>query len=236
MMPGGPVELAGPSSCLQENIMAESSARSSTTVATVPAESSEATARSGFQATDLALIAVFAALIAVLAIIPPLFMIGAVPFALQMIGVMAAPMILGSVRGGCAVGLYILVGALGLPVFAGQASGPGVLLGASGGFLIGYLVGAFVAGAASTAVLRARPRRQLLPVLLYLVALLDMIVIYVLGIAGMMINAGMSLSASLAANALFFAIDLIKAALVVAISTAVFKAFPRMLPVPHGAR
>ena len=67
--------------------------------------------RNGFQATDLALIAVFAALIAVLAVIPPMFMVGAVPFALQMVAVMLAPMVLGSIRGGCAVGLYILVGA-----------------------------------------------------------------------------------------------------------------------------
>ena len=47
-----------------------------------------------FQATDLALIAVFGALIAVLAIIPPLFAIGAVPFAIQMIAVMLAPLVL----------------------------------------------------------------------------------------------------------------------------------------------
>ena len=81
-----------------------------------------------FQATDLALIAVFAALIAVLAIIPPLFAIGAVPFAIQMIAVMLAPLVLGGVRGGSANALYLIVGALGLPVFAGQSSGPGVLL------------------------------------------------------------------------------------------------------------
>lgn len=197
-----------------------------------PAPSGGRPARSGLGATDLALIAVFAALIAVLAIIPPLFMIGAVPFALQMIGVMVAPMLLGSVRGGLSVGLYILVGVLGLPVFAGQASGPGVLLGATGGFLIGYLVGAFAAGAVATAVLRARPRRQLLPVLLFAVALLDMVVIYALGIAGMMINAGMSLRAALVGNGIFFAIDLIKAVLVVAIALAVLRAFPRMLPAP----
>ena len=51
--------------------------------------------RNGFQATDLALIAVFAALVAVLAVIPPMFMVGAVPFALQMVAVMLAPMVLG---------------------------------------------------------------------------------------------------------------------------------------------
>ncbi len=230
MMRNGSAVVAGPDPCLQENTMADSSVPSSTPATTaVPASR-------GFQATDLALIAVFAALIAVLAIIPPLFMIGAVPFALQMIAVMAAPMILGSLRGGCAVGLYLLVGLLGLPVFAGQSSGPGVLLGASGGFLIGYLLGAFAAGAVATAVLRARPRRRVLPVLLYLVALVDMVVIYALGIAGMMVNAGMSLPVALAANGIFMVVDLLKAALVVAIAVAVFTAFPRLMPAPRKAR
>jgi biotin transport system substrate-specific component len=220
-MPDGPVRAAGPSLRVQENTMADSSAPVS---------------RSRFQATDLALIAVFAALIAVLALIPPLFMVGAVPFALQMIGVMLAPIVLGSVRGGCALGLYFIVGLLGLPVFGGQTSGPGVLLGATGGFIIGFIVGAFVAGAASTAVLRARPRQQMLPVLLYLVAVLDLVFVYVFGVAGMMINVGMSLTAAVTANAIFAALDLAKAVLVVAIAIAIFKAFPRMLPAVRGSR
>lgn len=199
------------------------------------ADSSAPASRSGFQATDLALIAIFAALIAVLAIIPPLFMVGAVPFALQMVGVMLAPMVLGSVRGGCAIGLYLVVGLLGLPVFGAQTSGPGVFLGATGGFLVGFLVGAFVSGAASTAVLRARPRQRMLPVLLYIVALIDLVFVYVFGAAGMMVNAGMSLTAALTANAVFAALDLLKAVLVVAIAIAIFKAFPRMLPAVRAA-
>ncbi|HAP97648.1 MAG TPA: biotin transporter BioY, partial [Cutibacterium acnes] len=52
----------------------------------------------------------------------------------------------GSIRGGCAVSLYILVGALGLPVFSGGSSGIGVLVGPTGGYLWGWLIGAFVAG------------------------------------------------------------------------------------------
>lgn len=198
-----------------------------------PEPARTAPAKRGFEATDIALIAVFAALIAVLAIIPPLFAIGAVPFALQMIAVMAAPMILGSLRGGAAVGLYLVVGLLGLPVFSGQTSGPGVLFGASGGFLLGYFFGAFVAGALATAVLRSRPRRSVLPILLYLVALVDMVVIYAFGVAGMMINAGMSLRVAVAANGLFMAVDLVKAVLVVIIAVAVFTAFPRLMPAPR---
>lgn len=199
---------------------------------------SEPTARPralGFQGTDLALIAVFAALVAVLSVIPPLFVVAAVPFALQMIGVMLTPLVLGPARSTAALGLYVLVGLLGLPVFAGQSSGPGVLLGASGGFLVGYVVAAPVAGLAAGAVLRRRPRRNRLGVQLYLVVLVDIVVVYAFGIAGMMVNASLSLPAALAANGLFLVVDLVKGVLVVAIAVAVLTAFPRLMPAVRRA-
>lgn len=192
----------------------------------------------GFQGTDLALIAVFAALVAVLSVIPPLFVVAAVPFALQMIGVMLTPLVLGPARGTAALSLYVLVGLLGLPVFAGQSSGPGVLLGASGGFLVGYVAAALVAGLVAAPVLRRRPRRSRLGVQLYLVVLVDIVVVYAFGIAGMMINASLSLTAALAANGLFLVVDLVKGVLVVAIAVAVLTAFPRLMPAVRrtGAR
>lgn len=191
---------------------------------------------SGFQGTDLALIAVFAALVAVLSVIPPLFVVAAVPFALQMVAVMLAPLVLGAVRGGSALALYLVVGLLGLPVFAGQSSGPGVLLGATGGFLIGYVVAALVAGALATAVLRRRPRRPVLAVQLYAVALIDLVVVYAVGIVGMMVNASLSFPAAVAANGLFMIGDLVKALLAVAIAVAVLTAFPRLMPAARERR
>ncbi|AXE38560.1 biotin transporter BioY [Acidipropionibacterium virtanenii] len=190
----------------------------------------------GFQGTDLALIAVFAALVAVLSVIPPLFVVAAVPFALQMVAVMLAPLVLGAVRGGSALALYLVVGLLGLPVFAGQSSGPGVLLGATGGFLIGYVVAALVAGALATAVLRRRPRRPVLAVQLYAVALIDLVVVYTVGIVGMMVNASLSFPAAVAANGLFMIGDLVKALLAVAIAVAVLTAFPRLMPAARERR
>ena len=174
-----------------------------------------------FQATDLALIAVFAALIAVLAIIPPLFAIGAVPFAIQMIAVMLAPLVLGGVRGGSANALYLIVGALGLPVFAGQSSGPGVLFGPTGGYIWGFVLGGFVSGAVATQMLSRRPRKAMLPVHLYLVAIVDLLVIYLCGVLGLVGFAKMGFGAALAANGPLLLIDLI--------------AFPRLLPAARTA-
>lgn len=186
--------------------------------------------RKGFQATDLALIAVFAALVAVLAIIPPIFMVGTVPFAIQMIAVMLAPMVLGSVRAGCAMALYVIVGALGLPVFSGGASGVGVLVGPTCGYLWGWIISGFVAGAVATALLRRRPSKAMLPVWLFVVALVALVIIYVAGIIGLMVVVKLSFGAALAANAPLMGLDLIKAVLAAIIGAAILAAFPRLMP------
>ena len=63
----------------------------------------------------------------------------AVPFTLQPFGIFAAVAILGGKRGSAAVAVYLLMGMVGLPVFAGFKGGIGVLLGATGGYILGFL-------------------------------------------------------------------------------------------------
>jgi len=91
------------------------------------------------------MIALFAALTAVGAWIsipiPP------VPFTFQVFFVLLAGAVLGSVRGGLSQIVYVLLGAVGLPVFAGGASGPGVLVGPTGGYIFGFIAAAFLIGA-----------------------------------------------------------------------------------------
>lgn len=67
-----------------------------------------------------------------------------VPFTLQTLGVFLTMGLLGGKRGTRAVGLYLLMGCVGLPVFSGFQGGFGHLLGASGGYLIGFLGTALV--------------------------------------------------------------------------------------------
>lgn len=62
-----------------------------------------------------------------------------VPVTLQTFGVALCAGTLGWQVGSMAVGLYILLGALGLPVFSGMTGGLGILLGPTGGFLVGFL-------------------------------------------------------------------------------------------------
>jgi biotin transport system substrate-specific component len=69
-----------------------------------------------------------------------------VPLTLQTLFTCISGALLGSYAGALSQIIYILLGSLGLPVFAGGKSGLGVLLGPSGGYLLGFVAGAYVIG------------------------------------------------------------------------------------------
>lgn len=88
---------------------------------------------------DMVYIAIFAVLMAICSWISiPM----AVPFTLQTFGVFVAVGILGGKRGTLSVLVYILLGAVGIPVFAGFQGGISVLLNTTGGYIIGFLFSA----------------------------------------------------------------------------------------------
>lgn len=72
--------------------------------------------------------------------------LGPVPFTLQTMALALLPAVLDGVTACVAVGVYLLLGALGLPVFAGFGSGMASIAGPTGGFLWGFLLGTAVAG------------------------------------------------------------------------------------------
>ena len=90
---------------------------------------------------DLAYVALFAVLIAVCAWIS---IPATIPFTLQTFGIFAALTILGGRRGTYVTVVYLLLGAVGLPVFSGFQAGIGTLLGATGGFILGFAAQALV--------------------------------------------------------------------------------------------
>ena len=89
-------------------------------------------------------IALLAALIAVGAFIQ--IPLGPVPITLQTFFIVLAGFILGSANGALAMLLYIVAGAIGLPIFAGGKAGFAVLFGPTGGYLIGFIGTAYLAG------------------------------------------------------------------------------------------
>lgn len=92
--------------------------------------------------------AMMAALIVVGAIIQ--LPIGPIPVTLQTLFVVLAGLILGPRYGSAAMLLYILAGAIGLPVFAGGKAGLAHLFGPTGGYLLGYIGTAALAGLGSS--------------------------------------------------------------------------------------
>ncbi|MGN1003393.1 MAG: biotin transporter BioY [Oscillospiraceae bacterium] len=91
---------------------------------------------------DLVYIALFAVLMAVCSWISiPILQ---VPYTLQTFAVFLAVGVLGGKRGTLAVLVYILLGAVGVPVFSGFTGGLGILLGNTGGYIIGFLFTALV--------------------------------------------------------------------------------------------
>ena len=90
---------------------------------------------------DIVYVALFSVLIAVCSWIS---IQTVVPFTLQTLGVFLSVCVLGGRRGTLSVLVYILLGAAGLPVFSGFAGGIGILLGNTGGYIIGFLFSALV--------------------------------------------------------------------------------------------
>lgn len=90
-----------------------------------------------FEARDLAYIAVCAVLMAVCSWIS---IPAAVPFTLQTFAVFCSLGVIGGKRGTVAIVVYLLLGALGVPVFAGFGGGIGVLIGVTGGYLMGFVL------------------------------------------------------------------------------------------------
>ena len=99
------------------------------------------TSKQKWAARDMAYVAIFAVTIAICSWIS---IPTTVPFTLQTFAVFLAVGVLGGRRGTFAVLVYILLGAVGLPVFAGFSGGLGALLGTTGGYIIGFFFSALL--------------------------------------------------------------------------------------------
>lgn len=94
---------------------------------------------------DFTQIAIFPALMGATASISiPLFDLP--PITLQTMFVFLAALVLGPKKAGISMAIYVILGVIGLPIFSGHTSGVGIILGKSGGFLIGFIISAFAIG------------------------------------------------------------------------------------------
>lgn len=95
---------------------------------------------------DIVYIALFAAIISVCSLIS--IPIGAVPVTLQILGICLAAGFLGLAKGTTSVVIYILLGLIGIPVFAGGTSGFAKLASPTGGYIVGFIFTAIIIGLA----------------------------------------------------------------------------------------
>ena len=132
--------------------------------------------------------ALFAALTAVGAYLA--IPVGPVPIVLQNLFVLLTGLLLGSRWGVAAVGIYLLAGACGLPVFAGGMGGIGRLIGPTGGYLLGYLPAVYLIGLIS----EKSDKRAVFDVL---AMICGSIIVYACGVTWLKVLSGMSWSKTL---------------------------------------
>ncbi|MFB4278267.1 MULTISPECIES: biotin transporter BioY [unclassified Nonomuraea] len=187
-----------------------------------------------FPTGDVARVAVFAALIAVLGQVPALPLFGnTVPITLQTLGVMLAGAILGTWRGALAVVVLVVLVAAGLPLLASGRGGLAVFAGPSAGYVLGWIPGAAVTG---WLVERAGRRPNLLQ--LMVACLVGGIgVVYLLGIPVQALVTGVPLATTAAAAAVTFLVgDLIKVVLASFVVRGTQRAYPDAVPAVHRER
>jgi biotin transport system substrate-specific component len=180
------------------------------------------------RAVDLALVAAFAALVAVCAILPSINVSGPVPITLQTFGVLLSGAVLGARRGFLAVLLYVAAGAAGLPIFSGGASGLAVLQGPSAGYLIGFPLAAGLCGL----IVERLPRKAIqtsVPLIFVAGLVSSAVFIHSFGMAGLVLRADLTWAQAWDIDKVFWLGDVLKNVAMAVVATAVHRAFPDLL-------
>lgn len=172
----------------------------------------------------------FAALIAALGLVPAVSIgIIPVPLTLQTFGVMLAGAILGPLRGMSSTILVAALAVAGLPLLAGGRGGFGVLLGPTGGYLVGWIPAAFVIGLLvhKWAIRVSRPVRRFI-VVAFSIAFGGTVVIYAFGVPWTSLVTGLDLRMSAYGSLAFLPGDLLKAILATVVTVSIHKSFKRL--------
>jgi len=167
--------------------------------------------------------AMFAALIAALGLLPPIPVpVIPVPITAQTLGVMLAGVILGARQGALSVVLFLAVVALGFPLLAGGRGGLGAFFAPSAGFLVGWVLGAFIVG------LLAQNAKANLPRLIIACVVGGIFGIYAIGIPWMAMVADLTLLQAATASLVFVPGDVVKAIAAAVAARAIHRGYPSL--------
>lgn len=175
----------------------------------------------------IAQIALYAALIAALGLLPKfnIPIAAGVPVTAQSLGIMLAGVMLGPVRGALAVCLFLFVVALGAPLLAGGRGGLGVFMGPSVGFLVGFPVAAFAAGS----VMKILKTQSVFFSASLSAFIGGIIVLYAFGVPGIAAMTDLDLLSAAKAVAVFIPGDLLKVVLAGVIAQTIARGLPEAL-------
>ena len=174
---------------------------------------------------DLVHIALFAAVTAVLGLVPAVNL-GPIPITAQTLGVMLAGSVVGARRGFLSQLLFLVLVAVGLPLLPGGRGGLAVFAGPTAGYLLSWPVAAFVIGLITERVWR----RYNLGWGILANVLGGMVVIYAIGVPVSAAVLGASLGTTLAGALIFLPGDLVKAVLAAAVAVQVRRSYPVIEP------
>lgn len=174
---------------------------------------------------DYPRIAIFVGLIAALGLLPAVYILPTVPVTAQTLGVMLAGAVLGGYRGTLAVMIFELLTLTGLPLLAGGRGGVAAFVGPTAGYLIGWLIGAYLIGF----VIEKLPKVNLAISSLLAFILGGILAVYVPGILWFAYSQGAPLLAVAQGNLVFLVGDSVKVVLAVLVLLGIKAANPKFL-------
>lgn len=174
---------------------------------------------------DYPRIAIFVGLLAALSVLTISNIVPNVPITGQTLGVMLAGAVLGSYRGALAVLIYEVLAMAGLPILSEGKGGLAVFFGPTGGYLLGFILGAYVIGL----VIEKLPKVPLAASSFLGFILGGIITVYIPGILWLAYSINAPILAVAQGNLLFLAIDSVKLVIAVLVVLGIKAANPKLL-------
>lgn len=177
---------------------------------------------------DIVLIALFAAIMAILGLFPPIILPWiAVPITAQSLGPMLAGALLGAKRAGLALLLFCFLIAIGLPLLSGGRGGLGPLIGPNAGFIYGWVFAAFIVGLGYQ--MFSTKRHVVIDVLILFFG--GVFIIHLLGALWLVMMTKLTLIQAVTGILVFIPGDLLKLAIVLLIRKKIEQGYPELLKI-----